>query len=195
MQTCKKQTHHKGPYDNSTVQFAKRHNCSVDVHVFVKVFAMDGLKQVWLWKLEIVGCYCHRCLNGIFCNFCGCTGANRTRQRANCPHTAFGMWQWFLPTCKREAVTNASCDGQFQNARVTVNWNKTNWRVNYPRSAQHLTKLIKICSIAVARGVHEVACSNTFQLLPKRQVVGRRNFFCLSLCTLCAANPAAIEAP
>ena len=54
--------------------------------------------------------------------------------------------------------------------------------------------MIKICSIAVARGVREVACSNIFQLLPKRQVVGRRNFFCLSLCTVCAANPAAIRA-
>ena len=26
----------------------KTETCSVDVHFFVKVFAMDGLKQVWL---------------------------------------------------------------------------------------------------------------------------------------------------
>ena len=38
-----------------------------------------------------------------------------------------------------------------------------------------------------------MACSNIFPLLPNRQVVGRRNFFCLSLCTVCAANPAGIE--
>ena len=32
------------------------------------------------------------------------------------PHMA--CEKWLLPTCKREAVTNASCDGQLQGATV-----------------------------------------------------------------------------
>ena len=42
---------------------------------------------------------------------------------------------------------------------------------------QRLTKLLKIGSSFAAWGVREVVCSNIFQLLEKRQVVGRRKFF------------------
>ena len=35
MQTCKKQTHHKGPYDNSTIQLAKKQKLAVWMSMFL----------------------------------------------------------------------------------------------------------------------------------------------------------------
>ena len=58
---------------------------------------------------------------------------------------------------------------------------------------QRLTKLLKIGSSFAARGVREVACSNIFQLLQKRQVVGRRKFFSLLVRAVCTVNPAMIR--
>ena len=135
-----------------------------------------------------------------FAVLCGRTGAKCTRQRA------YRIWHvavdFFPPRAnmkqpQKQSVMMGSLKAYAQlRMRSKASGAVAFERVNHPRGApgsQRLTKLLKIGSSFAARGVREVACSNIFQLLQKRQVVGRRKFFSLLVCAVCAVKPAMIR--